>query len=144
MDIQQNILILQVKSSEIKVDQNEIWLTIVEYSKYRDISISTIRRYIKNKRVRSKKSEGRFLIHVTLENFQKRNATNEIDLEKKLEVKRMMSEGFKLGYKDDPTLHSARIVLVDKRGMIRGYFDGLDKNKIEKLKASIKYLQKRN
>ena len=54
-------------------------------------------------------------------------------------VKSVAVQGFLLaqGKDDDPNLHSTRFVVVDKRGMIRGYFDGLDENEIPKLRKAI-------
>jgi protein SCO1 len=54
-------------------------------------------------------------------------------------VKSIAVQGFMLaqGAENDPNLHSTRLVLVDKRGMIRGYFDGLDDNEAAKLSTSI-------
>ena len=40
------------------------WLTIQEYSQFKSLSISSIRRYIKANRVKWKKKEGKYLIFV--------------------------------------------------------------------------------
>ena len=48
---------------------NEYWLNINEYSQYRDISISTIRRYIKNSGVISKFEKGKYYIRVSSEQY---------------------------------------------------------------------------
>jgi protein SCO1 len=55
-------------------------------------------------------------------------------------VKSIAVQGFLLaqGAEDDPNLHSTRIVLVDKRGMIRGYFDGLDEIEAAKLEKGVR------
>ncbi|OIQ18320.1 MAG: hypothetical protein BM556_08650 [Bacteriovorax sp. MedPE-SWde] len=42
------------------------WLTINDYSSLKNISISTIRRYIKNHKVIWKKEEGKYFIQVPL------------------------------------------------------------------------------
>lgn len=57
-------------------------------------------------------------------------------------VKSVAMQGFLLaqGAENDPNLHSTRFVVVDKRGIIRGYFDGLDDNEIPKLRKAIKEL----
>lgn len=54
-------------------------------------------------------------------------------------VKSVAVQGFMLaqGAENDPNLHSTRFVVVDKRGIIRGYFDGLDENEIPKLRKAI-------
>ncbi len=45
------------------------WLSIAEYSQYRNISVSTIRRYIKADRVKYKLEGGKYLIYVSDENY---------------------------------------------------------------------------
>lgn len=48
-------------------EQKGIWLTILDYAKYRDSSISTVRRHIKANRVKHRLVEGRFEIFVSEE-----------------------------------------------------------------------------
>ena len=63
------------------------WLTITEYSEYREISISTVRRYIKANTVTFKKEGGKYLIHVSDQNFILReNLREKEELSLKLEV----------------------------------------------------------
>ena len=53
------------------------------------------------------------------------------------EILRISVEGFKIG---DPELiyrHSQKFVLVDRQGMIRGYYDGTDKAAVAKLAIAI-------
>ncbi len=63
------------------------WLTIPEYSTYRNKSVSTIRRYIKSNRIQYKLDDGKYLIFVSDQNYQKK-----IDSQEKEE----MSLRFKL------------------------------------------------
>lgn len=49
-----------------------VWLSILEYAQYRDISISTVRRYIKARRVKFKLTNGRYLIGVAKADFEKK------------------------------------------------------------------------
>ncbi len=51
---------------------NGVWLSINEYSAYRGISISTIRRYIKAKRVQYKLENRRYYIYVSKEQYERR------------------------------------------------------------------------
>lgn len=63
------------------------WLTIPEYSTYRNKSVSTIRRYIKSQQVKYKFDDGKYLIHVTDENYQNKKQVlekNEMELRFKL------------------------------------------------------------
>ena len=53
------------------------WLTIPEYSSYRDKSVSTIRRYIKSERVKYKLEEGKYYIFVSDENYQNKQRSLE-------------------------------------------------------------------
>ena len=41
-----------------------VWLSILDYSQYKNISISTIRRHIKSNIVKSKEVEGKYFIYV--------------------------------------------------------------------------------
>ena len=54
-------------------------------------------------------------------------------------VRALAVKGFMLaqGAEDDPNLHSTRFVVVDKRGVVRGYFDGLDEEQKPKLRRAI-------
>jgi predicted site-specific integrase-resolvase len=51
---------------------NGVWLSINEYSTYRGISISTIRRYIKAKRVQYKLENRKYYIYVSKEQYERR------------------------------------------------------------------------
>lgn len=63
------------------------WLSITDYSAYRNISISTVRRYIKSERVKFKKVDGKYLIHVSDENYTIRvNKKEREDLALRLEL----------------------------------------------------------
>lgn len=55
-------------------------------------------------------------------------------------VAELASKGYMVGDADVPALHSTRFVLVDQSGMIRGYYDGLDRSKVDELRAAIDYL----
>lgn len=61
-------------------------------------------------------------------------------------VKKVAINGFLLpqgsmdNAQDDPNLHSTRLVLIDKQGNIRGYFDGLDTTNHTSLSAALKEL----
>ena len=66
------IIYLLYKDKGRSTMDNEYWLTINEYSQYRDISVSTIRRYIKNKSVVSKFENGKYLIKVSSEQYELR------------------------------------------------------------------------
>ncbi len=58
-----------------------IWLSINEYSDYRGISISTIRRYIKASQVKSKFENGKYYIYVNegnLERYQTRKESENL------------------------------------------------------------------
>ena len=48
--------------------------------------------------------------------------------------------GFMMGDADVPAMHSTRFALVDRNGMIRGYYDGMDDAKVDELRAAIDYL----
>lgn len=56
------------------------WLTIHEYSQFKSISVSSIRRYIKANRVKWKKQEGKYLIFVDAQKIEpaKKNLEQEM------------------------------------------------------------------
>lgn len=49
-------------------------------------------------------------------------------------------DGFKLGSGDSPLIHSEYFVLVDKAGMIRGYFTGTDAKALPEVKSALDLL----
>lgn len=49
----------------------------------------------------------------------------------------LLAQGAMNNGPDDPNLHSTKFVLVDKVGMIRGYYDGLDAEAVKKLRAAV-------
>ncbi len=52
----------------------------------------------------------------------------------------LASRGFMLGDASVPAMHSTRFVLVDRRGTIRGYYDGMDDAKLDELRAGLNFL----
>ncbi len=50
-------------------------------------------------------------------------------------VRKLSRDGFLLSDPTTPDLHSSRLVLVDERGMIRGYFNSLDTADVERLRS---------
>jgi protein SCO1/2 len=42
---------------------------------------------------------------------------------------------------DETFIHSERLVLVDKEGIIRGFYDGTDKKEVDRLLVEIKVLK---
>lgn len=53
-------------------------------------------------------------------------------------VKNLSLEGFRIASLNAPLDHSKRIVLVDTEGQIRGYYDGLDSQDVDKLRTVLK------
>lgn len=53
-------------------------------------------------------------------------------------VKNLSLEGFRIASLNAPLDHSKRIVLVDSEGQIRGYYDGLDSQDVDKLRTVLK------
>lgn len=69
-----------------------LWLSISEYSQLRNISVSTVRRYIKSERVRFKKEKGKFLIFMSEDNYSKyedRKSSDGDILKAKLEIEEL-------------------------------------------------------
>jgi len=66
------------------------WLSITEYASYRNISVSTIRRYIKAGRLKYKLVNGKYIIFVSEENYLLRYSLKEKeDLKLKLEIQEL-------------------------------------------------------
>ncbi len=59
-------------------------------------------------------------------------------------IYRLARDGFKLAAMDDPQgsgpIHSTRMVLVDRRGSIRGYYDALEADAVTRLLADTHHL----
>ena len=66
-----------------------VWMSILEYASFKSISISTIRRYIKAERVKTKKEGGKFYIFVSSERLQEKSSKEEINLKIQLENERL-------------------------------------------------------
>ena len=52
----------------------------------------------------------------------------------------MSADGFLMGDEEDPMMHSTHFALVDRKGMIRGYYDALDNARIDSLRGAIRAL----
>ncbi len=63
-------------------------------------------------------------------------------------IRDLAISGFHLGVADateedsEPILHSTRFVLVDRQARIRGYYDGLDPNEVDRLLADARWLDR--
>jgi protein SCO1/2 len=55
-------------------------------------------------------------------------------------VAALASLGFMMGDSSTPALHSTRFALVDRAGVIRGYFDGTDTQKMIELREAVRLL----
>jgi protein SCO1/2 len=53
-------------------------------------------------------------------------------------------KSFKLGSVDEPVFHSAKFALVDRRGLIRGYYDGVQSGEIAQLFKDVSSVLKEN
>ena len=56
----------------------------------------------------------------------------------------MIKDGFKIGDYEDIIFHSEKFALVDKKGMIRAYYNGMKTEDMKKLKKDINSLLKQN
>lgn len=52
----------------------------------------------------------------------------------------LLNDGFRLGGGETPSMHSARVALVDGRQQVRGFFDGTDTDSTNALRAGIEGL----
>ena len=63
---------------------NDHWLTILEYSCYREVSVSSVRRYIKSNKVKYRLEKGKYLIFVSKENWKLKKIKERSFLEERL------------------------------------------------------------
>jgi hypothetical protein len=49
--------------------------------------------------------------------------------------------GLMIGYAEQPQNHSARIILIDSKSHIRGYFDALDTQQVDSLESILRNMQ---
>ncbi len=75
------------------MEVNGIWLPITDYSEYRDISVSTVRRYIKGGQVKYKKEKGKYFVFVSEENYQRKQGQRDREvLELKLNIEELKTK----------------------------------------------------
>ena len=55
-------------------------------------------------------------------------------------IKNIIKDGFKIGDYEDIIFHSEKFALVDKKGNIRGYYNGMNTEEMDKLKKDVKSL----
>ncbi len=55
-------------------------------------------------------------------------------------LKELSIRGFKLGLDSDSKVHATRLVLIDKQGKVRGYYDGTEHKAMKQLVKDIKIL----
>jgi len=53
------------------------------------------------------------------------------------EIERFMQEDLKLASGESPSMHTTRLVLVDNKSQIRGYYQGIDDEAIQRLKTDL-------
>jgi len=58
------------------------------------------------------------------------------------QIKDLAVRSFKLGSVDEPVFHSAKFVLVDRQGLIRGYYDGVQAGEVSQLFQDVSLLLK--
>lgn len=58
------------------------------------------------------------------------------------QVRQLSEQGFMLGASGWPTLHSTKLVLVDSRGNIRGYYDSFNQDSLKLLTEHVRELLK--
>ena len=66
-----------------------VWLSITEYSRYKNVSVSTIRRHIKQNILRHREEQGNYLIYVpNAEKLQHKTESEELRIKLELELLR--------------------------------------------------------
>ena len=60
----------------------------------------------------------------------------------KEKILKIAADEFKTGSTENPIFHSSHLILVDRKGNIRGYYDGTDKDGVKSLFKDIAVLRK--
>jgi protein SCO1/2 len=55
-------------------------------------------------------------------------------------IAKLSCDGFKVGTRDDPLMHSTKFILVDAQGQIRGYYDSEELASLRQLQVDIRTL----
>lgn len=85
-------IIINIKLKEAKMTTTEgVWLSISDYSRYKNVSISTIRRHIKSKILKTKEDNGKYFIYVPSANRVKVKEEEEL-LRARLEIELMRTQ----------------------------------------------------
>ena len=58
------------------------------------------------------------------------------------DIQSLVGEGFKMGDVEEIVFHSTQFALVDDKGIVRGYYSGIEPSEHKLLKRDIKYLLK--
>ena len=58
------------------------------------------------------------------------------------DIQKLAVESFKMGDMKEIIFHSALFVLVDRKGQIRGYYDGTDKERLKQLSKDLPFLRR--
>ncbi len=58
------------------------------------------------------------------------------------QITELAVKSFKLGSIEEPVFHSSKFALVDRKGMIRGFYDGVQPGEVSQLFKDIVYLSK--
>ncbi len=58
------------------------------------------------------------------------------------DIQRIIVDGFKIGDPDEIVFHSTKFALVDRKGRIRGYYNGTDEKEVKKMNADMERLLK--
>lgn len=74
------------------MESESVWLSIIEYSNYRKISISTIRRYIRDNRVQHKQIKGKYFIAENKERYLSRMSEKSQDTVDVKKLKNLVKE----------------------------------------------------
>jgi protein SCO1/2 len=58
------------------------------------------------------------------------------------DIQKIVVESFKLGDIKEPVFHSSYFALVDRKGRVRGYYEGTENKAVQKLFEDIMRLRK--
>ena len=83
-----------------------------------------------------------------LEDYQKKKGYNSKNwyflTGSRADIQKLAVVSFKLGAVDEPVFHSAYLTLIDRHGLIRGYYDGMKREEMNRLFKDAANLIKEN
>ncbi|MCY4321829.1 MAG: hypothetical protein OXC37_05475 [Bdellovibrionaceae bacterium] len=106
------------------------WLTLQEYSYHKGISISTLRRKIKNEEISYKLKNGRYFLKSDMNDFSQRNSQNDYYKQRLQETEQKLSD---LKNNHEDLINLVSYLEMEKKELLQYIENNLTLNSIEKI-----------